>query len=287
MRKLPFTSGRFRAIIILALLIILIMWSSSFGWTGFSDKKLWDWLDLLSASAAAVILASILNTDLKNIQKQAKYDRKTTVGNHRAVALQDYINKISDLLLKENLRNSSKNDDVRIVAQALTLALLLSLDSARKRNVIQFIYDAGLINKDNTIINLEQCYLGKINLEEVQLRRAHLKDIRIEKSNLNGIRLREANLSEAKIKNSTFHKAHIVKTTCIGADFSYSSMNGATLKEAKFNGATLKHVDFTNANLSGTDFADANLRGAIISKKQLKSVHSLKGATMPDGSKHH
>jgi uncharacterized protein YjbI with pentapeptide repeats len=44
--------------------------------------------------------------------------------------------------------------------------------------------------------------------------------------------------------------------------------------------------DLGDADLRDADLTEADLRGAIITDQQLAQCKSLKGATMPDGSKH-
>src|ERR687897_793276 len=40
------------------IIVLLALGGASLGWTGFSEKKLWDWLQLLSALAIPVVLAA-------------------------------------------------------------------------------------------------------------------------------------------------------------------------------------------------------------------------------------
>ncbi|HEX4208049.1 MAG TPA: pentapeptide repeat-containing protein [Ktedonobacteraceae bacterium] len=51
-------------------------------------------------------------------------------------------------------------------------------------------------------------------------------------------------------------------------------------------GADLSGADLRNVDLNGVDLSETDLSGAMITGKQLKEVKSLKGAIMPDGSKH-
>src|SRR5215217_2402024 len=41
-----------------AIIVLLAIGGASLGWTGFGDKTLWDWLQLLSALAIPVVLAA-------------------------------------------------------------------------------------------------------------------------------------------------------------------------------------------------------------------------------------
>ncbi len=52
-----------------------------------------------------------------------------------------------------------------------------------------------------------------------------------------------------------------------------------------------RNTMLVNADLSGADLSDADLSyvdltGALVTEEQLAKCKSLKGATMPDGSKH-
>ena len=59
-------------------------------------------------------------------------------------------------------------------------------------------------------------------------------------------------------------------------DFSWANLYQADLPRA-----VLYHV-----NLSGANLAGANLSGAYVTSEQLGKAASLKGAAMPDGTKH-
>jgi uncharacterized protein YjbI with pentapeptide repeats len=132
------------------------------------------------------------------------------------VALQTYIDHMSELLLEKNLRTSKEDDEVKNIATARTLTVLPNLDHQRKRSVINFLHDTGLIKVNEAVINLM-----------------------------------EADLSEA----------HMFKANLKGANLSLTKMNGV-------------------------DLGEADLSGAIVTKEQLETVKSLKGATLSDGSIH-
>ena len=50
--------------------------------------------------------------------------------------------------------------------------------------------------------------------------------------------------------------------------------------------ATLRGANLQGAYLQDANLKDASLRGARVSRDQLATAKSLKGATMPDGTKH-
>ena len=58
--------------------------------------------------------------------------------NQRETALQEYIDKMSELLLQKNLRESAEEDEVRKIARVRTLTILPRLDARRKGSVLHF-----------------------------------------------------------------------------------------------------------------------------------------------------
>ena len=65
-------------------------------------------------------------------------------------------------------------------------------------------------------------------------------------------------------------------------------MSSADLRDADLSRASLNGADLSGSDLSGYDLSGANLKGATgITIEELEKVaKSLKGATMPDRSKH-
>src|SRR6266550_3734279 len=92
--------------IILVIAIALIIIGYRFDWTGFngsnkSGKTLWDWLNLLGVLAIPVVVGfgAVWFTT-----RQGKVADAENKDNQRETALQVYIDKMSELLLHENLR---------------------------------------------------------------------------------------------------------------------------------------------------------------------------------------
>ena len=74
------------------------------------SKSLWDWLNLLGVLAipAAVGLGTIWFT-----RQQAKVSDAENRVDQRETALQAYIDRMSELLLEKQLRDSAENEEVR------------------------------------------------------------------------------------------------------------------------------------------------------------------------------
>lgn len=243
-------------------------------WTGFSSyippvkdsnyqrgKTLWDWLNLLGVLAIPAVVG--LGAAWYTAQQGKVSDRENT-DNQREAALQAYIDKISELILHENLLDSVK---AQKIAEVRTTTTLRRLDAERKGSVVQFLKDAGLINR-----NIEDNQLGDhgiVSLYGADLRGANLSGAFLLVADLSFADLREANLSQANLLGATLSKANLS-----GADLSEASMVGVDLHDANLSGA----------NLHGADLMGADLKGTNVTSEQLEQAASLKGATMPDGS---
>jgi hypothetical protein len=204
---------------------------------------LWDWLDLLIIPAVLSIGAWWLNakereTDRIATAEREKIDRELTeirreidseipLERQRQTTLEAYYDRMTALLLKEELLKSAEDDPVRRIARAQTLATLSSLDDKRKGQVIRFLYEADLINRNAVIVRLEEADLIGVDLSEVGLRGANLEGTSLYHANLRGTDLREADLS---------------RTNLVGAN-----LRGAKLDGAKLGGANLYMTEY-NAN---------------------------------------
>ncbi len=162
--------------IILVVAIGLIIVGYRFDWTGFngnskSGKTLWDWLQLISALAIPLVVGfgAVWFTT-----RQGKVAVAENKDNQRETALQSYIDKMSELLLHEKLRDSA-DEEVRKLARVRTLTILPRLDADRKRSVLQFLYDSRLIDIDKCIIDMSGAKMSGINLSGTQLSGAYLK----------------------------------------------------------------------------------------------------------------
>ena len=92
--------------------------------TGFETKTLWDWMELLIIPLFLAGGAFFLNRSERNTEREIATDRQ------QEVALQAYLDRMADLLLKENLRKSD-NVEARRVAMVRTLTVLRGLDASK------------------------------------------------------------------------------------------------------------------------------------------------------------
>src|SRR5260221_13262358 len=132
-------------------------------WTGFNEhigprvpqyqptKALWDWLQLLIIPLVLAIAALLFNlattrTEQKIAAQRYEQDRHIALDKQREGLLQTYLDRMSELLLKEKLRSSAVDAEVRNVARVRTATILFQLDARRIGYVFAFLRESRLIS---------------------------------------------------------------------------------------------------------------------------------------------
>jgi uncharacterized protein YjbI with pentapeptide repeats len=143
--------------------------------------------------------------------------------------------------------------------------------------------------------------LGGADLSRADLRNADLREADLGWANLGGTTLASASMREALLTKADLREADLVRadlreavmraTDLCGADLYEADLREAELKwielrEAKLKRADLRGADLRGADLEWADLSEANLEGAGVTEEQLAQAKSLKGAIMPDGTKH-
>lgn len=193
-------------VLILVVVVALIIAGYSLDWTGFKGKRVWDWLNLLGVLAIPVMVG--VGT--------AWFSRQQA----REAVLHGYLDKMADLLLNENLRESRSNTEVRAVARTRTWLVLRLLDPARRRILFTFLAESDLVN----IIDLSKADLGGTNLR--------------------GVDLQGTNLSEANLQNADLRGANLS-----GAHLNFANLQGTRLGEANLDGLDLLAAKVTTKQL--------------------------------------
>jgi uncharacterized protein YjbI with pentapeptide repeats len=271
-------------IIVLALVVGLIIYSYSdwpgSGYIGVANKKFWDYLELLIVPAALAFGVYWLNRTQEKRQQEAdqkQQDRELEIVTQQAqdAALRAYLDQMSQLML--GARDSVEPIpliDTRPgsqLARARTLTVLPTLDGKRKRSVLQFLYEAELIDKERPIVDLTGAELRGADLSGANLSDANLTGAFLSGANLSGADLRGADLSEAKVNGAILNKARLgtARVSVVLPD------GGA--EPAEPNPADLRQADLSQANLQWA-------QGWTY--EQLDQAESLEGATMPDGTQY-
>ena len=305
-----------------AAVVVLIRVGQHYQWTGFGEsvqskpdnreiqprKTLWDWLQLfiVPLALAAIGLWFAAQQDARQQQieeKRAQSERQIEEQRAQDMALQAYLDQMSQLMLQGDLLRSSEEDsEVRTLARARTQTVLGQLDSDRKASVVQFLYEASLIKEEDPVLNLSGVGLRGANLSQLDLSDANLSGAVLRRADLHG-----TNLSDAILRGAELNHADLRDATMSGADLSEANLNFANLSRAVLNNADLPHADLSGANMSGaflryadlreSQLIETNLSGADlleadlgyarlagakgVTEEQLEEAKTLKGATMP------
>jgi uncharacterized protein YjbI with pentapeptide repeats len=308
-------------------------------WTGFAPsatgkKTLWDWLQLLGVVATPVVVA--VGGFLFTQQQQQQADRSSAaqqasdaaiaLDQARETLLNTYIDRMSDLLMptdpfQTSLINSGSGDEARVAARIRALDVLGRLDGARKRQVLQFLYEANLIGgvvNTKRIVNLQGADLSEAALHVANLHIADLSGVILSGADLSSAQLRGINLSDANLSRANLRAANLYcdepshgSPTCAnlggatlrGADLSGANLSGANLSRANLScarptkgipactnlsGANLSWANLSGANLSGANLSGANLSGAkgITDAQVEQATTLLSGTILPSGKRH-
>jgi len=304
--------------------IWIILQGYSAAWTGFADftkpnsdfvrgKTLWDWIQLFIIPLVGSVGIYLLNRadreserrrakenailEQQRANERAKLEREIAIDRQQEAALQAYLDRMAELLLEKKLR-VSENEELRNVAKIRTLTVLRGLGPRRKGLVLLFLYESGLIGQppiislaeadlDGAEVNGDGDEVNKVDLTGVNLVKARLDEAKLDGAVLTRAELTEAWAEGASLIEAVLDMADLVGTNLAGANLAGADLTGADLAGAYLLGANLTDANLAGANMTGVLLEEAVLTGAKVSDEQLLSVMSLRGATMPDGTKHH
>jgi uncharacterized protein YjbI with pentapeptide repeats len=304
--------------------VVLIRIGYAYQWTGFGQAKvnadiqpaktLWDWLDLLIVPVV-LALGGYLFTRSENrrtqviTEQRAETDRYIADQGRQDDTLQAYLDDMSELLKDKELHDARPGDKLSVVARARTLPVMRGFDTGRKRIVVQFLYEAGLIDRDRRVINLDRVDLLEAGLNDLYLKDADLSGAFFYRAYLRESTLVRANLSNALLDHADLRHTDLSGADLSGADLSEANLSAAVLRSASLRGSYLAGAILhpaaldtpsdpssveaflyreyqSDADLRDADLSGADITGALVTKDQLAHCKSLKGATMPDGQKY-
>src|SRR5215210_2796953 len=193
--------------------------------------------------SALIALVGVLITQIVNAHLTSSTQENQQLLDQEArqnSELQSYLSTAGEL-------PSNPDPAVDTSAQAQTLTVLPDLSSEQKRTVMQFLYQAGLINKDNPRIKLFYANLTSANLKGTD---SQENKFVLDNANLRGVNLADADLEYISLKGSNLTNSHLVST----------DLSNAGLSDANLYHAYLASVDLSGANLSGADLSELDLR---------------------------
>jgi uncharacterized protein YjbI with pentapeptide repeats len=168
-------------------------------------------------------------------------------SNGQQSQIDEYINYMSNLFLGES------GTALKKLARARTFDICPNLDAKGKARVLKFIYEIGLIDREDPIIDL----LG-IDLSGADLAGANLVGANLTQSDLSG-----AILSNTNLERSSLVQANLTRAILCGADLTRADMRQANLSNADLTQANLWNTNLQDANLSNAKLEGANLEESI------------------------
>jgi uncharacterized protein YjbI with pentapeptide repeats len=181
----------------------------------------------------------------------------------RTTQLRDYLSAAGEL-------PSNPDPGAAASVQAQTLTLLPQLSPDQKRTLLQFLYQANLINKDNPRIKLYYADLTSANLKGY--------DALSNKFMLDNADLRLVNLTDADLDS----------TSMKGVKLSPSLLTNTNFSNADLSDADLSHIGLQNTNLSGATLSGANLSGTNLqtarglTQEQIDKAKGNQRTLLPD-----
>jgi uncharacterized protein YjbI with pentapeptide repeats len=239
-------------------------------WTGFQEKKLWDFLQLLLVPIIVPVFIAMAGfkfqdflkekeqrvTDNKNKQEQQYLDNK-----YKEEKLNSYLNKMSSLIEK-GLRKSNEDSDLFVIAQTKTVVALQFLNSDRQHQVIQFLKASKLDQLDQGKGILFNAEMSNSKLNEADLRESYFRQTYLLGTDFTQAKLRNTGFFETNLALANFIKAQLQGVAFIKSDLTHSKLTEADLYIADFVDTKLKEVDFTKANLKKAIFLSVDLSQA-------------------------
>jgi len=238
--------------------VYLIGVAYDWDWTGFGQymsdgksiapKKLWDWMQLLVVPASLAIAALVFT------YFQQKKEQTLNLDKGRQEVLRDYMDQMTNLVLKQRLRRSIPHRRVAALANSRTMAALRELDGNRKGLVVKFLIDLGPTTTESEEQNpsLEFTVFSNMDLRDAKLRHLNLDRVKFHDTEL-----LNADFAYAKMKGMMITGRSTLDQKWQNA---FNIVNNRRLVKCKWK--DFSRVDFCGVRLSSCDFRGANLRGA-------------------------
>jgi uncharacterized protein YjbI with pentapeptide repeats len=152
----------------------------------------------------------------RNIEDQRTQEaRNLEAQRAHEAALQNYFEQVGKLLVEHPLREANPYHNLSVVVRAQTLTVLEGLEPHRKRILLQFLYEAELIQENKPVVSLFSADLSEADLSEADLSGAYLPGVNLRRANLSKTNLVKANLSGANLTG-----ANLSRTLLMAADMS-------------------------------------------------------------------
>ncbi len=238
-------------------------------------KTLWDWLELLIIPLVIFGLGYILNSNLKT------RDEINTSNNRRDELLRNYFSEYSKL--PQNFPDEEFFQFSVNILKAQTMSLLPRLDGERKGFLLQFLVESGLLNLQNTRLQLSRADFSGLNFDYIDIRDVNLHGNNFENSVIDKLTIHDSNFGSGFYRNVSF-----LGGTFYNTNFEYANFVNANLYQAKFIKCEVGIANFTKAFLRKSSFRNSRVFRANFTKANLKNVDFENAAldmTVFDGAK--
>jgi uncharacterized protein YjbI with pentapeptide repeats len=226
----------------------------------------------------------INDTNQKNAGANREQDRKIADDQVNQKTLDQYVEDVSKLLFDRKLRNAKLSDEVYKVAKARTLSVLPGLDGKRKVQLISFLNDVKLFEREKEILSLRKADLSNVNFDGLDLNGIDLTEAKLSGAKLAGAKLAGATLDKAVFAGVGLKGLNFNRVSLIEADFRLANWNlnhGANFSNGRGSGSEMIFFDPPN-DKPDADFTEANLTGAIM--PDAPEHARLCRTKMPDGT---
>jgi uncharacterized protein YjbI with pentapeptide repeats len=255
-------------------------------------------LDIPPAVAIGALLAFLSNFFLQTWRGRGEREEAEALemAREQDAALATYAEKLSELVTEKNLHERSNDPHVRFVAQALTTSLLRRLDNQHKRQVLELVYEMGLIEREEPLLDLSNASVDGANLSEFTLRNACLEGADLRLVNLYGADLEGTTLSLADLRGADLDSADLSRVNLtraillpydeqsparwslhnLGENIDLSKEDFRPRKQlvgSKLREAILIEAQLSDAWLGGADLRGAKVRNADLTGTQLKGAN--------------
>lgn len=289
----------------------LIKYFSDAKWTGFKGKTLFQWLNILGVFAVPLLIGMLSLQQGENAEKDRKAQQEIVEEKQRHEIMTNYLQQMTQLMLKHKLTSPDATEEVRTVARAITLNASRQLDGSRKALLLKFLYEAKLIRQCQSAFDpskvfdplkakdLKTAIISSSIEPNCQKTIVKLSDVKLEETKfdspiqLTGVDLTKASLVNAELPNVGLNNADIQGSNLMDADLSgaflikalmnrtilrNANLQGASLQGARLDNADLRNAKLQTAILKGTHFEFADLKGADLTQAQWEGA-SFQGAT--------
>lgn len=198
--------------------------------------------------------------DMPDPAQQIEDEQALIPDSERQQSLQDFIEKVTQLMLSEGLARGRAHLQSRMALQAYVYSYFPRFDKPRLGTAIRILGE------------YEVAHLVKF------------EGIDLSGEELNGINLRNTNLTNANLSGCNLSAANFERATLDNVNFSHSNLRGASFKSVNS-----KRVNLHATNLAGAIFANCQLSHADLSEAELRMAYfnqaafldsSFQGASM-------